>query len=262
MAGSGPGGAGVSEVRTEQVASFDGTRLAVHRLGAGRPALMIHGLFSSAEMNWLRFGHAGLLAEAGFEAIMPDLRAHGKSAAPHDPAAYPSDVLARDAIAVAEALGLEDFDLVGFSLGARTAVSGVLAGLAPRRLVLAGMGLESLSNWHERAAFFVDAIDRFEEVKRGDPAFFAVQFMKTMKIDRVAARLLLTRGVDDPPPGSLDRLTMPTLVVSGDKDRDNGSPQALADALPDARFEEIPGTHMSSVTEPPLGEAIVRFLTA
>jgi pimeloyl-ACP methyl ester carboxylesterase len=55
---------------------------------------------------------------------------------------------------------------------------------------------------------------------------------------------------------------MPTLVLCGDKDRDNGSPQALAEALLDARFEEVPGTHMSSVTEPALGEAIVRFLTA
>lgn len=252
----------MSEAGTERVRSFDGAELAVHRLGQGRPVLMLHGLFSSADMNWIRFGHAARLAEAGFEAIMPDLRAHGESAAPHDASAYPQDVLARDVGAVTEALGLENFDLVGFSLGARTAVSAVVAGLAPRRLVLAGMGLESLDNWDERAAFFVDAIDRFGQVKRGDPAFFAVQFMKTMKIDRVAARLLLTQGIGDPPRESLAKLTMSTLVVSGDNDRDNGSPQALAEALPNATFEEVPGTHMSSVTEPALGEAIARFLTA
>jgi pimeloyl-ACP methyl ester carboxylesterase len=122
------------------------------------------------------------------------------------------------------------------------------------------MGLESLGNWDRRAGFFVDAIDRFGELRHGDPAYFAVQFMKTMKIDRVAARLLLTQGIDDPPSDDLSALAMPTLVVAGDKDRDNGSPQALAEALPNARFEEIPGTHMSSVTEPALGEAIARFL--
>jgi len=251
----------VSAARTERIPSFDGTELAIHRAGEGRPVLVLHGLFSSADMNWIRFGHAKKLAAAGFEAIMPDLRAHGQSAAPHESAAYPPDVLARDAVAVAEALELRDFDLVGFSLGARTAVSAVLAGLKPRRLVLAGMGLESLSNWDERVGFFVDAIDRFAEVKQGDPAFFAVQFMKTMKIDRVAARLLLTCGIGDPPADSLDRVTMPTLVVAGDKDRDNGSPEALARALPNARFEEVPGSHMSSVTEPALGEAIARFLS-
>jgi len=54
---------------------------------------------------------------------------------------------------------------------------------------------------------------------------------------------------------------MPTLVVCGDKDRDNGSPEALAEALPQARLERVPGTHMSSVTEPALGEAITRFLS-
>ena len=83
--------------------------------------------------------------------------------------------------------------------------------------------------------------------------------MKTMNVDRVAARLLLG-SVDDTAPEDLAAVTMPTLVLSGDQDRDNGSPQALADALPDARCEEVPGTHMTSVTEPALGQALVRFL--
>jgi pimeloyl-ACP methyl ester carboxylesterase len=248
-------------VRTQRIASFDGTELAVHRVGEGRPVLLLHGLFSSAEMNWIRFGHAAKLAEAGFEVIMPDLRAHGDSAKPHDPGAYPQGVLLRDLEAVIEALELAAFDLVGFSLGSRTAAGAVVAGVAPGRLVLAGMGLEGLAGWERRSAFFIGAIDRFGEVERGDPAWLAVQFMKSMKIDRVAARLLLG-AVTDLSPDDLAKITMPTLVVCGDKDRDNGSPQKLVDALPNGRFEEVPGTHMSAVTEPALGEAIVRFLTA
>jgi pimeloyl-ACP methyl ester carboxylesterase len=251
----------VTATRTEHVVSFDGGELSVQRMGEGRPVLLLHGLFSSAEMNWIRFGHAARLAETGFEAIMPDLRAHGSSAAPHDPAAYPPGVLVRDVEAVIEALGLATFDLVGFSLGARTAAGAVVAGLAPRRLILAGMGLEGLAGWQRRAAFFVDAIDRFAEIRSGDPAYFAVQFMKTTKVDRVAARLLLG-AVTDLSPGDLARITMPTLVVCGDKDRDNGSPQKLVDALPNGRFEEVSGTHMGSVTDPALGEAIARFLAA
>ena len=85
--------------------------------------------------------------------------------------------------------------------------------------------------------------------------------MKTMKVDRVAARLLLG-AVTDLSPGDLAAITMPTLVLCGEKDRDNGSPQKLVDALPNASLQEVPGTHMGSVTEPALGEAIVRFLTA
>lgn len=249
----------MNEARSEFVQSFDGARLAVHRLGEGKPVVLLHGLFSSAEMNWIRFGHAQALADAGFEAIMPDLRAHGASDAPHDPAAYPPGVLVRDAQALVAALGLAEFDLAGFSLGARTAVGCVLAGMAPRRLVIAGVGLEGLGGWNSRSAFFLDAIDRFDEIRQGDPAYFAVQFMKTMNTDRVAARLLL-QSVEDIDPGELTRIAMPALVLCGDKDRDNGSPEALAEALPEAQLAFIPGTHMGSVTQPELGQAIARFL--
>ena len=238
-----------------------GTRLALHRLGQGRPLVLLHGLFSNAEMNWIRFGHAALLAEAGFEVLMPDLRAHGASEAPHNPAAYPADVLAQDLATLVATLGLTDYDLGGFSLGARTCVRGVIAGLAPRRLVLGGMGLEGLAGWTGRGAFFIDAIDRFDAVKPGDPAFSAVSFMKSMKVDRVAVRQLLGTFTDTPP-AALAALTMPCLVVNGDQDRDNGDPAALTCALPDATQAIVPGTHMSCVTKPELGQAIRDFLVA
>ena len=253
-------GSGVSGLASGTFAGFDGAELAVHRLGEGRPVILLHGLFSDAQTNWIRFGHAQRLADAGFEAIMPDLRSHGQSAKPHEPAAYPPDVLVRDAKALVEHLDLTEYDLGGFSLGSRTAVRCVLAGLRPGKLVLGGMGLEGLAGWDRRAAFFIDAIDRFDEVKHGDPAFMAVSFMKTQKVDRVAARLLL-QAVDDTSESALAGITMPTLVVCGENDRDNGSPQALADALSHGSLIEIPGTHMSSVTEPELGDAMARFLT-
>ncbi len=244
---------------TDTLDSFDGTGLAVHRQGSGRPVLLLHGLFSSAWMNWINFGHAQLLADAGYEVIMPDLRAHGESGAPHDPDAYPRDVLVRDVQAVVDAYELEDFDLVGFSLGARTAASCVINGMQPRRLALCGMGLEGLSGWARRGGFFIDAIDRFDNIKQGDPAFFAVAFMKQMKIDRVAARLLLN-SVGDIDKPDLTKITMRTAVICGDKDRDNGSPKDLIMALPDGRYREIPGTHMSCVTKRQLGQAIASFL--
>ena len=228
-------------------------------MGSGRPVMLLHGLFSSAEMNWVRFGHAQKLVDAGFEAIMLDLRGHGTSAKPHDSAAYPPDVLARDVAALVDALELTDFDLVGFSLGSRTAVRAVINGVKPRRLVLSGMGLEGLALWSRRADFFIDAIDRFDQIKRGDPAFMAASFMKTMEVDRDAARLLL-QSVADTQPEELAAITMPTMVLCGDQDRDNGSAPKLAELLPDARYVEIPGTHMSSVTEGALGDALVTFL--
>lgn len=244
---------------TQFVEGAAGARLAVHRMGAGRPVVLLHGLFSSAQVNWIKFGTAERLIEAGFEAIMPDLRAHGQSDAPHDPAAYPADVLVQDALALVAMLELTDYDLIGFSLGARTAVRGVLAGLTPRRLVLGGMGLEGLSGWARRSAHFIDAIDRFGTIPREDPAYLAQNFMKSMAIDRAAARLLL-QSVDDTAAAALDAVTMPTLVVCGSEDDDNGSAEALAQQLPDAIYRAVPGTHMSSVTKPEFGAAIVDFL--
>ena len=161
-------------VRSETFTGFGGAQLALHRLGEGRPVVLLHGLFSSAEMNWIKFGHAKLLADAGFEALMPDLRAHGASAKPHDPAGYPPDVLAHDATALVEHLGVTDYDLVGFSLGSRTSVRAELAGLTPRRLVLGGMGLGGLAGWGRRADFFLDVIARFGTIRPGTGVQFEV----------------------------------------------------------------------------------------
>ena len=248
----------------EMFESFDGTRLAVHRAGEGRPVILLHGLFSSAFMNWTKWGHHTRLADAGFEAIMLDFRVHGDSEAPHDPAAYPGGVLVRDAAALVEYLGLEagGFDLVGFSLGARTAIHAVGYGiLEPRRLAICGMGVSGLAEWERRAAHFKRVIDEFDTIKPGDSAYVARTFLKSQGVDRVAARLLLD-AMDDFDLARLANITMPTGVICGDEDQDNGSAEELAALLPDATYFEVPGSHLNSVTKPDLGEAIVRFLSA
>jgi pimeloyl-ACP methyl ester carboxylesterase len=112
----------------------DGTGLAWHELGEGRPVVLLHGLFSDAFTNWLRYGHAAAIATKGFRVIMPDLRAHGQSGKPHDPAFYPPDILADDGLALIAHLGLTDYDLGGYSLGARTNVRMVVRGAAPGML--------------------------------------------------------------------------------------------------------------------------------
>jgi pimeloyl-ACP methyl ester carboxylesterase len=253
--------AGVSEPTTHFWTASDGVKLAYHEIGSGRPVILLHGLFSSADMNWIKFGHAKRIASEGFRVIMPDLRAHGESAKPHDSKYYPEGILARDLRELVEHLELADFDLGGFSLGARTTVEAVGEGMQPRRAILGGAGLEGLQNWKRRKQFFLDAIDQFDTAARGNPHWLSIQFMKTMKVDLVASRHLLNSFADAFIEW-LQAFTMPTLVVCGSEDQDNGSARELADALPDASYVEIPGTHMSSVTKPDLGEAIARFLTA
>lgn len=222
--------------------------------------MLLHGLFSDANMNWIKFGHAARIAAAGFRVIMPDLRAHGLSGRPHEPEHYPRGILARDLRELVALLDLSEFDLGGFSLGARTTVEGVGEGLRPRRAILGGAGLEGLRQWEQRKHFFLEAIDLYDRVPRGDPHWLSIQFMKSQKIDRIAAALLL-ESFADTFMDWLKAFTMPTLVVCGSEDDDNGPAEELAAVLPNATFEEIPGTHMSSVTKPELGEAIVRFLS-
>lgn len=258
--------------RSYKFTSFDGVQMAVHEIGRPahggvghgaadrpRPLLLLHGLFSHARMNWIKFGHAAKLAAAGFHVIMPDFRAHGESGAPHDPAAYPQDVLISDILALLDHLALDEFDLGGFSLGARSVAKLLCQGVRPRRAILAGMGWEGIQGWDNRRQFFMDAINRRDQVKHGDPHFMAVQFFKSQQIDPIAC-LLLLHSFGPLDTEKLGQLALPIAVISGKDDHDNGSAPLLAANLAHARYIEIPGTHMSSVTHPALGDAMVQFL--
>ena len=251
----------MSEPEPQFWTASDGVPLAYREIGDGRPVVLLHGLFSDAVTNWIKFGTAERIASKGLRVIMPDLRAHGGSGKPHGAEHYPCGILARDARELVAHLGLEDFDLGGFSLGARTTVEAVGEGMKPRRAILGGAGLEGLRNWKRRKTFFLEAIELFETVRRGDPHWLSIQFMKSQGVDRVASALLL-ESFEDTFMDWLQRFTMPTLVVCGREDQDNGSAEELANVMPNACFEEVPGTHMSSVTKPELGEAIARFLIA
>lgn len=251
----------MNDARLHYWTASDGVQLAYHELGEGRSVILLHGLFSDAETNWIKFGTATRLGERGFRVIMPDLRAHGLSGRPHEPDCYPVGILARDLRELVAHLSLTDFDLGGFSLGARTTVEGVGEGLKPRRAILGGAGLEGLQHWERRKHFFLEAIELFDRVPRGDSHWLSIQFMKSQKIDRVAAGLLL-QSFADTFMEWLKAFTMPTMVLCGSEDEDNGSGRELAAVLPDAIFKEVPGTHMSSVTKPEFGEAIAGFLGA
>lgn len=243
--------------------SFDGEQIAWREMGEGRPVVLIHGLFSDAETNWIKYGTASKLVEAGFRVIMPDLRAHGKSARPHDASAFPSDAPALDAEALIAHLGLSDYDLGGYSLGARTTMRVLARGIAPRprRVVLSGLGDEGVTDTGRRAGFFRRVLTGFGSFKHGDAEFMSQAFLKTTKGDPVALLGILDTFVDTAAQ-EVAKIDLPVLVVGGEADDEVGSFQALADMLPEGRFVEIPGKHMSAVTRAELGEAIVAFLTA
>ena len=241
--------------------SFDGVRLAWRELGEGRPVLLLHGFFSDAFTNWIRYGHAAAIAARGFRVIMPDLRAHGESAKPHDAASYPPDVLSRDGMALVSHLGLTDYDLGGYSLGARTVVRMLVNGATPRRVILSGMGLAGLLDTGHRAEHFRHILTNLGQHERGTPEWMAEAFLKTTKGDPVALLNLLDTFVDTSE-AELAAIRQPVLVLSGIEDDDNGSAEALAATLPDAIARTVPGGHMSAVTKPELGREIADFLAA
>ncbi len=243
--------------------SFDGTMIAVHTLGdaAARPVVLLHGLFSSAKMNWVKYGAAAEIAGAGFRLILPDFRAHGASDKPQEAARYPDDVLAQDIEALIAHLGLNDYDLGGYSLGARTTVRLLARGHIPmpRKVVLGGMGLAGITGGTERAGFFLRVIEGAETFPAGTAEFAAQAFMRQNNIDGPAVAHLLRSQVSTPLE-TVRTLQPQSLVIAGINDQDNGSAEELALALPHAAHVAVPGNHMSAVTKPDFGAAIAGWL--
>ncbi len=238
----------------------DGVQLAWHEMGEpdARPLLLIHGLFSNAFTNWIRYGHAAKIVATGRRVIMPDLRAHGESGKPHDAANYPPDILVDDMFALIGELGLSDYDLGGYSLGARTSVRLVARGAKPGRLAICGAGLQGLLGLEGRAGHFRNILTNLGTHERGSPEWMAEAFLKTTKGDPQALLLLLDSFVNIGE-AELDAIDMPTLVLTGDEDFDNGSAADLAARLPTSRYVAIPGGHMSAVVKPELGQALADF---
>jgi pimeloyl-ACP methyl ester carboxylesterase len=101
----------------------DGAALEVSDTGRGPALLLVHG-FGGAKEDFA--DHVDALA-ARHRVVTFDHRGHGESDAPTDVAAYSLGRLAADVGGVADALGIDEFRLLGHSMG----------GMVARRFVLA-----------------------------------------------------------------------------------------------------------------------------
>lgn len=246
---------------TQRFSSFDGQPIAYGTLGEGRPTLLVHGFLADARLNWFAPGIAGKIAALGRQVITPDLRGHGESAAPTDLSAWPADVLAMDQEALITHLGLVDFDLVGYSLGARTAVRMMVRGARPAKAVLGGMGDTGIMQAGDRAAMFEDGIRNGEAA--ADPRSGRVlQAMLTERGLKSEAMLGVLASFAPTSEADIRAIPTETLVVSGDRDQDNGSAENLARLMPHGRAEIVKGDHTGAVADPSLAAAIVGFLGA
>jgi pimeloyl-ACP methyl ester carboxylesterase len=97
------------------VTAADGARLHVVDQGKGDPVLWLQGLNAPASAWAAQLGHFSQTHRS----IAPDARGVGQSDAPPGP--YTTEQLARDALAVLDAAGIERAHLVGLSLGGAAA---------------------------------------------------------------------------------------------------------------------------------------------
>ena len=124
-----------------QYDTFDsaGVPIAYLVAGKGEPLVLIHGLYSSAGINWQLPGTVKLLAER-YQVIALDLRGHGRSGKPEDEDAYGVQLM-EDVVRLMDHLKIEKAHIVGYSLGGMIALK--LVAEHPDRVLscaLGGMG--------------------------------------------------------------------------------------------------------------------------
>ena len=167
----------------------------------------------------------------GYRVVMPDVRAHGDSDCSHDASAYPPDSLADDGFALLEHLGLgaRDYDLGGYSLGARTTIRMLAQGATPGRAIVAGMGLEGIVHTAGRGGQFRHLLTNLGTFEFGSPDWKAEAYLRKIGADPVALLLALGTTVDTSPE-ELAAIEPPTLILVGAEDQRHNSAEALAAA--------------------------------
>lgn len=241
--------------------SFDGTPIAYEEHGDGRPVVCAHGFAADAYINWIRSGVVDALADAGFRAITYDARGHGGSGKPHDPQAYADGAMLKDLRALVEHLGLEDFDLMGYSMGGRVALDLLCTDPAGvRRAVLGGIGGRMLRERDQsaREALAEGLLTEDKGAIENPTAKAFRDFADLTGADKEALAAIQRAPLG--PPDGLEEVGVPVLVITGDDDPLVGSPDDLAERIDAARSKVVGGTHLNVVNNPEFHRAVTEFL--
>lgn len=117
---------------------FDAKGVKIHFLieGTGEPVVLIHGLDSSARVNWQMPGTIDALAK-DHQVIAIDLPGYGESDKPADPAAY-GEQWVDDVILLLNHLNIRKAHIVGYSMGGMVALK--LIAEHPDRVISGTLG--------------------------------------------------------------------------------------------------------------------------
>ncbi|MFE3187503.1 alpha/beta fold hydrolase [Nocardia sp. NPDC059240] len=246
---------------THRFPGRDGTELAWHETGSGRPLIFLPG-FGGLGSRLLGFDLVVRIAEKGYRVLLPDFRGYGDSATPNGSTTFSPDVLADDGFALVEFLGLRDgdYDLGGYSLGARIVVRMLARGAIPGRAIVAGQGLAKVSGPQQVGANH-RVLTALVNGTAIEPESADARTARAITMTGAEPRMML--GVLDSlvptPEPALRGISVPTLVAIGDQDNRSDADQ-LATLLPNSRFVRVPGDHGSAFLAPELTTATVEFL--
>lgn len=206
---------------------------------SGPPVLLVHGFASSFERNWREPGWVDLLSEAGRQVIGVDLLGHGSAGKPYEPDAY-ADL--HDDVSAALPTDPEvTVDAIGFSLGAIQVLRAAAASPERfRRIVVAGIAGSVFTPPADGNRMLADAIEAGPTDDAPGIVRLFAQFAQSAGNDPKALAACLRRPTAPLTPAEVGRVSCPVLVVLGSEDF-AGAPDALLDALPDARLVTLPG---------------------
>ncbi|OEC98936.1 MULTISPECIES: alpha/beta hydrolase [unclassified Rhizobium] len=241
----------------------DGLKLAFFDDGdpSGPPVLLIHGFASTAIANWVNPGWLKTLGEAGYRVIAIDNRGHGSSDKLYDADVYHPWIMAEDAVALLDHLGIPEAHVMGYSMGAR--VSTFMAIAHPdrvRSLVLGGLGIgmvEGVGDWDPIADALV--APSLDDVTHARGRMFRA-FAEQTKSDRQALAACIQGSRDLASREDVARIEAPTLIAVGTKDDIAGSGRELAALMPHAEAVDIPNRdHMLAVGDKIFKAAVLEF---
>ena len=237
-------------------ADVNGIEIDYQDTGRGRPILLTHGHMSS-RVAWN--GQHQALADR-YRVISWDIRGHGQTVSPDDPAQYSLEWSIADMRALLAHLGLERAVIGGLSLGGYLSLAFALAHPEMvEALVICDSGPgyrndQARAQWNERA------FSRAAELETNGLESLASRSreVREARSRHRSARALAhaTRGIlaqqGSTVIDGLPSIRVPTLVIVGDRDQPFVAPcEYMAKKIPGARLEVIAGAgHSSNLDQP------------
>ena len=260
--------AGADQAALPQSGSAVADELKIHYQvqGSGPAMVLLHGWGADSQSNWVDSGWVAALTPHR-TVVSIDSRGHGLSDKPYDSSLYSYDVMTADVIAVMDQLGVEQADLLGYSMGAFIGAS--LLKQHPDRfssMVLGGIGDETEESAAQGA--FIAAALRAESLPDDHPGQGVRQFVQASGNNDLLA---LAHSAEQMWPEGYPRdligpnaseIDVPVLIVNGADDQPYvETADALADALGNARHVRIPDRdHLTVVADERFKDSVLEFL--